>query len=109
MVNGKLAFTALRFLHETFRNSRGVGSSSTDCSPASGAREIVDGSGCGGELQRLLGQALERGVGCRRSGGAEKRAASRPQASAGYAAAAAIVGRLETRSEILGLLHRGME
>jgi hypothetical protein len=96
-------------LHETPRKSRCVGSSSPDCSPASGAREHVDGSGCGGWSERVVREAVEGCGGARRPIRLGQQDSSRARAKVDGRGPQTIAGRVVCRGGVLGFPHVRME
>src|SRR5262245_22856173 len=96
-------------MHETFWNSRGAGSPSPDRSPASGAGEKADGSGCGGGFQRFVGEPLEGRTGTARLPRAAVQAACRPSAAIEPAATPTFAGGAAARCCALGLCHAGLD
>src|SRR5437867_932526 len=100
---------AYNAIHETTRKPRGVGSSSTDCSPASCARGQGDESGCGGWCEYVIGEALERRSGAWRRSRFGKPASPRPRTKTDACRSAALTGSLECGCRTLGISLAGME
>lgn len=95
--------------YETFRNSRGAGSSPMYRSPAFCAGEIAGGSGCFSGFECFVGQSLETRLVARRCEGVVREASPGSGAEAVVTGTAAVSRCAEAGFAILGLCAGGME